>query len=92
MTPRAEEGGPGPRREVQHPGTEPEHPPHVTKNDRGARLQGSTPAPDDVPALPANAHGRDAVRAHEEVDEVDEASMYDRRPGEDKDRKETDMP
>jgi hypothetical protein len=92
MTAGGENGGPGPRPAVEHPTKEPEHPPHVTENDRGARLQESTPAPDDVPALPANAHGRDAVRAHEEVDEVDEASMYERRPGEDKDREETDMP
>ena len=66
--------------------------PHVTRNDADAPVQDSTPAPDDVAALPANAHGKDVVDAHREVGEVDDESMYDGRPGEDKDRHETDMP
>jgi hypothetical protein len=66
--------------------------PHVTHNDVDAPVQDSAPAPDDVAALPANAHGKDVVEAHRAPDEVDAESMYDGRPGEDKDRHETDMP
>jgi hypothetical protein len=82
--------GPGQRREVGD--GSPRQVPHVTENDEGAALQQSAPAPDDVAALPANAHGRDRVDAHEQVEAVDDESMYDRRPGEDKDRHERDMP
>jgi hypothetical protein len=84
--------GAGPRREVGDEASSQKHEPHVTHNDEDAPVQDSAPAPDDVAALPANAHGKDVVQAHEEVGEVDEESMYDRRPGEDKDRHETDMP
>lgn len=84
--------GPGPRQEVGDAASSQRHPPHVTENDEGAPVQGSAPAPDDVAALPASAHGEDVVEAHREVGELDDASMYDRRPGEDKDRHETDMP
>lgn len=84
--------GPGTRREVGDAASSQAHPPHVTENDEGAPVQRSAPAPDDVAALPANAHGRDRVDAHEEVPQVDDESMYDNRPGEDKDRHETEMP
>ncbi len=90
MTPGERAAGPGPRREVE--GSTPRDRPHVTENAEGAPVQGSTPAPDDVSILPANAQGKDVVEAHNEVEEVDEGSMYDRRPGEDKDRGKTEMP
>jgi hypothetical protein len=85
-------GGPGPRKEIGDVESSRVHPPHVTENDRGAQFQGSTQAPNEVPGLPANAHGRDVTDAHEEVRRVDDESAYERRPGEDKDRRETDMP
>lgn len=86
---REREAGPGPREEQE---SAPADRPHVTENDRGAQAQGSTQAPDDVPVLPANAHGRDRVPAEDAVPEIDDESMYGRRPGEDKDRRKTDMP
>jgi hypothetical protein len=85
-------GGPGERTEVGDAESSQLHPPHVTENDDGAAMQRSTPSPDDIPALPANAHGRDVVDSHREVTEVDETSMYERRPGEDADREREDMP
>jgi hypothetical protein len=84
--------GPGPRPESGGAAGQHRDRPHVSENAEGAPLQESAPSPDDVPVLPANAHGKDRVAAEEQVPEVDEASMYDRRPGEDKDRRETDMP
>lgn len=84
--------GPGPRPETGGAGAPHRDRPHVSENAEGAPVQGSAPSPDDVPVLPANAHGKDRVAADEEVPGVDEASMYDNRPGEDKDRRETDMP
>lgn len=86
------DAGPGPRKEVGGAASSQVHPPHVTENDKGAQVQGSTQAPGDVPALPANAHGRDRVDAHEQVREIDEESMYGSRPGEDKDRGKTEHP
>ena len=68
------------------------HPPHVTENDEGAPVQRSMQAPDEVPALPANAQGKDRVEADEAPQRIRSESMYDDRPGEDKDRRETDMP
>lgn len=84
--------GPGPRREVEDAGSTSRDVPHVTENAEGAPVQASTPAKDDVSILPANAQGKDVVEAQNEVEEVDEGSMYDRRPGEDKDRGKTEMP
>jgi hypothetical protein len=84
--------GPGPRKEIGDAASSQVHPPHVTENDRGAQVQGSTQAPNTVPAMPANAHGRDVVDSSNEVRQVDDESAYERRPGEDKDRAETDMP
>jgi hypothetical protein len=83
--------GPGPRPEQDDGETSPRHPPKLTPNDRGAPVQDSTQAPDDVPVLPANAHGQDVVNPNV-PGKIDDESMYDRRPGEDKDRDERDMP
>jgi hypothetical protein len=84
--------GPGPRQEVGGAASSQAHPPHVTENDRGAPLQDSTEAPNDVAASPANAHGQDLVEADKQVRAIDDESMYGNRPGEDKDRHETEMP
>ena len=85
-------GGPGPRKEIGDAESSQLHPPHVMENDSGAQVQGSTQAPNTVPAMPANAHGKDVVDSQHEVRRVDDESAYERRPGEDKDRRETDMP
>lgn len=84
--------GPGPRKEIGNAASSQVHPPHVTENDVGAEFQEHTPAPNDVAALPANAQGEDLVESQEQVQHIDDESMYDRRPGEDKDRRETEMP
>ncbi|HEX6038201.1 hypothetical protein [Longimicrobium sp.] len=84
--------GPGPRKEIGDAESSQLHPPHVTENDRGAQFQADSPAPNDVAGPPATAHGRDAVDSANEVRQVDDESAYERRPGEDKDRAETDMP
>ena len=85
-------GGPGPRKEIGNAESSQVHPPHVTENDKGAQFQADTEAPNDVAGLPANAHGQDRVAADRAVPEIDDESMYGNRPGEDKDRSETEMP
>jgi hypothetical protein len=87
MTAPGQGTGPGPREEVP---VTPREEPHVTENDRGMPVQHQTQSPDDVPALGANAHGRD--KQPTDAQPRDDASMYDGRPGEDKDREPTDMP
>jgi hypothetical protein len=57
----------------------------VDVNAKGSPLQESTTNPADVPTMPANAHGSDQAPAGEQPHEIDHASMYDRRPEEDKD-------
>ena len=84
--------GPGPRKEIGDAESSQLHPPHVTANDHGSQVQGSTQAPNTVPTMPANAHGKDVVDSQNEVRQVDDESAYENRPGEDKDRAETDMP
>jgi hypothetical protein len=86
------DAGPGPRREIGGAASSQVHPPHVTENDKGAQVQGSTQAPNTVPALPANAHGQDRVEADKQVRAIDDESMYGSRPGEDKDRAKTEHP
>ncbi|HEX2077775.1 MAG TPA: hypothetical protein VHG08_08705 [Longimicrobium sp.] len=86
------DAGPGPRKEIGDAASSQVHPPHVTENDRGAQVQDSTQAPNEVPAMPANAHGRDRVASDQDVPQIDEESMYGNRPGEDKDRRKTEMP
>ena len=58
------------------------HPPHFTEND----LQ-TIPV---RPNLPANASGTDKVTTAEHDRGIDRASMYDRRPEEDKDQPPSD--
>lgn len=61
-------------------------PPHVTPNAEGAPVQRSSEAPDDVAVLPANAAGRDNLTPEEQKETIDDESMYDRRPSQDKDK------
>jgi len=78
-------GGPGPRQEVGGAASSQRHPPHVDVNAKGSPLQEGSGNPADVPAMPANAHGSDHASAGEQPHSIDDASMYDRRPEEDKD-------
>lgn len=61
------------------------HPPHVTEGSEDASVQGK-PGGQGTPVLPANAQGTDRVSTGEEAQSIDDESMYDRRPGEHKDR------
>ena len=74
----------GERHEVGDAKSSRRNPPHVTANDKGMPVQAEEGA--EVPALPANAAGRDALSAEEQDFEVDEESAYDRRPTQDKNR------
>ncbi|HEX8832431.1 MAG TPA: hypothetical protein VF705_14750 [Longimicrobium sp.] len=81
---------PGPRKEVGTAADSQRHPPHVDVNADDAPVQDSTESPTDVPVLPANAGGTD--HGGTTTGTPDDESMYGGRPGEDKDRKLTDMP
>ena len=78
-------GGPGPREEVGGAASSRRDPPHVDVNAEGADAQASSRSPHDVPTMPANAHGSDHSKGGEQPRTTDAASMYDRRPEEDKD-------
>jgi hypothetical protein len=78
-------GGPGPRQERGTAEGSRRHPPHVDVNAQGSPVQASSQNPDDVPTLPANASGSDHAHGGEQPHTIDETSMYDRRPEEDKD-------
>lgn len=82
-------GGTGPtgtRSEVGNSATSQAHPPHVTENDENAPVQREgIEAPNEAPALPANASGTDAVSADEQMQPIEPTSMYERRPAENKD-------
>ena len=80
----AEGGGPGPREERGGAASSSRNPPHVDVNAQGADAQRSSQSPSDVPTLPANAHGSDHASGGEQPRTTDRASMYDRRPEEDK--------
>ncbi|HEX8245894.1 MAG TPA: hypothetical protein VF541_20440 [Longimicrobium sp.] len=80
-------GGPGPREERGTAESSSRHPPHVDVNAQGQPAQQSSQSPTDVPTMPANAHGSDVAPAGEQPHTIDEGSMYDRRPEEDKDRR-----
>jgi len=81
----AQGGGPGPREERGGEASSRRDPPHVDVNAEGADAQASSQSPRDVPTMPANAHGSDHAPSGEQPRSTDHASMYDRRPEEDKD-------
>ena len=83
---------PGLRKEVGGAESSRLHPPHTDVNALGAPVQDETQAPNDVPTLSANAHGSDKGAGEDAPGHIDPESAYDRRPGEDKDREETEMP
>lgn len=59
--------------------------PHVTINEKRAPRD-HRPTARGGPVLPANASGIDTVPVDLQNEEIDEESMYDRRPDQDKDR------
>ncbi len=79
-------GNPGPRDEHGSAAGSGVHPPHVTENDHGAQHQKSNTSPTEVPALPANSGGSDRQPDAREQPPIDDESMYEHRPEEDKDR------
>ena len=76
----------GGRKEHGNAATSRKHPPHITENVDDEALRSDAPGTGQVPTLPATAHGTDEVSTTEQAQPIDEESMYDRRPSEDKDR------
>ncbi len=74
---------PGPRKEVGSAASSRRHPPHVTEGDAEAPLQREAEG-EEIPTQPANAHGVDRSDMTRQPP-TDPESMYERRPGEDKD-------
>jgi len=74
---------PGPRKEVGDAASSQLHPPHLSDNDRGAPVQGKAEGA-DIPTMPANAHGQDKSEMTRQP-ATDGTSMYEHRPGENKD-------
>ncbi|HEX2189446.1 MAG TPA: hypothetical protein VHG51_11135 [Longimicrobiaceae bacterium] len=74
---------PGPRKEVGDAASSRLHPPHVTENAEAAPVQDESGGA-EIPTLPANSHGRDRTEMTEQPG-IDPESMYEHRPGEDKD-------
>ena len=83
----------------QHPGGDPKgrkevggaassrlHPPHVDQNAGAEPIQQEHESPADIPTLPANASGSDKITTAEHDQPIDDESMYDRRPSQDKDQ------
>jgi hypothetical protein len=79
-------GDPRARKEVGTAASSRLHPPHVDENADDAPVQAGHGNPAEIPALPANASGRDKVTTAEHGQPIDEESMYDRRTSQDKDR------
>ncbi len=71
-TPHPDSGPVGNREEKGDAESSNKHPPHV-ENTGG-------------PKLPANAHGVDKLTTEEQDQGIDDESMYDKRPSQDKDR------
>lgn len=85
MTSASEANGPvGSRKEIGTAASSQKHPPHLDENMEDAPLQEEHPSPDDVAALPATAHGRDKEPTTGQEQPIDDESMYEHRPEEDK--------
>ena len=74
----------GGRVEVGNAASSRRHPPHASENDQQGQVQQDTSSAAPVPTLPANASGKDKITTAEHDRGIDDESMYDRRPGEDK--------
>ncbi len=85
MSPAQPKGPVGTRQEVGNAASSRKHPPHVDENAEEAPLQEEHPSPEDVPTLPATAHGEDKVSTDEQKQPINSESMYDNRPEEHKD-------
>jgi hypothetical protein len=83
--PKASGSGPvGGRKEVGDETSSRRDPPHVDENAEDAPLQEEHPSPKKVPTTPSTAHGEDKTSTEEQKQPIDDESMYDRRPEEDK--------
>ncbi len=80
-----EESPPGPRREVGSAAESRKHPPHPTVSDAGVEATPEAEGEASQTPLPANAHGVDRVDLSHQPP-IQEGSMYEHRPAEDKDR------
>ena len=78
-------GEPGKRKEVGDAASSRLHPPHVDDNADEAPVQDEHENPAEIPTLPANASGSDKITTAEHDQGIDEESMYDKRPSQDKD-------
>jgi hypothetical protein len=75
----------GTRKEAGDAAGSREHPPHVTESDKDAPLQGEHEG-EDIPTLPATAHGKDRIPSEDEPRTVDDESAYEGRRTQDKDQ------
>ena len=83
-SPGEPKGPVGTRKEMGSSGESQKHPPHVTENVDDAPLQQTHPSDEEVPALGANASGKDRVSTEEQDQPIDPESMYEQRPEESK--------
>lgn len=81
-----QESGASGRKEVGTAASSRRDVPHVDENAESASVQKDAGNPTKVPTLPANAGGDDKITTAEHDRGIDDASMYDRRPEEDKDQ------
>lgn len=89
---RAVKSGEG-RKEVGGQQSSSRNPPHATQNDVAAdQIQDESSSRKTVPSMPANAGGSDRIPTDDQDQGIDPASMYDRRPGEHKDRPPSSNP
>lgn len=72
------------RQEVGSQASSNRNPPHVSENAEDEPIQKEMPSPGAAPVMPANASGTDKVDSAEQAQPVDDESMYDGRPDEDK--------
>jgi hypothetical protein len=83
--PKNPEPGPvGSREKVGDARSSHKHPPHVSESAEEAELQEQNSSPDDVPVIPPLAQGQDKRPVDEIEQGIDDESMYDRRPSENK--------
>ncbi|MDB4948687.1 MAG: hypothetical protein JWM27_1336 [Gemmatimonadetes bacterium] len=77
-------GTPGPREEQGSAAGSRLHPPHVVEGEPAGTAAEQQAKPKAEPAPPANGASRDHASTDEHPRRTDHASMYDRRPEEDK--------
>ena len=74
----------GERKEMGTAASSRRDPPHVTENEEGKPVQDDRAGAKEIPTLPANASGQDKITTDEHDRGIDQTSMYDKRPEEDK--------